>query len=45
MATGTDFRVYFDTGILVKLYYLEPGSIEVAALAGREIRLPFSALA
>ena len=41
MATGTDFRVYFDTGVLVKLYYLEAGSAQVAARAAREIRLPF----
>jgi len=41
MATGTDFGVYFDTGVLVKLYYLEAGSAQVAARAAREIRLPF----
>ena len=45
MPTGADFRVYFDTGVLVKLYYLEPGSIPVAARAAREIRLPFPPLA
>lgn len=44
MATGTEFRVYFDTGVLVKLYYLEPGSAQVAARAAREVRLPFPPL-
>ena len=40
-----DFRVYFDTGALVKLYYLEPGSPQVAARAAREKFLPFPPLA
>ena len=39
-----DFRVYFDTGALVKLYYLEPGSQKVAARAAKEITLPFPPL-
>ena len=34
-----DFRVYFDTGALVKLYYLEPGSTQVAARAASRGRL------
>ena len=40
-----DFRVYFDTGVLVKLYYLEPGSQKVAARAAKEKSLPFPPLA
>jgi len=40
-----DFRVYFDTGVLVKLYYLEPGSHKVAARAAKEKSLPFPPLA
>ena len=39
-----DFGVYFDTGVLVKLYYLEPGSQEVAARAAKERSLPFPSL-
>lgn len=40
-----DFGVYFDTGVLVKLYYLEPGSQKVAARAAKETALPFPPLA
>lgn len=40
-----DFGVYFDTGVLVKLYYLEPGSPQVAARATQEVFLPFPSLA
>ena len=40
-----DFRVYFDTGALVTLYYLEPGSTQVAARAAKEKSLPFPPLA
>jgi predicted nucleic acid-binding protein len=40
-----DFRVYLDTGTLVKLYYLEPGSTQVAARAAKEKSLPFPPLA
>ena len=40
-----DFGVYFDTGVLVKLYYLEPGSQKVAARAANETALPFPQLA
>ena len=40
-----DFRVYFDTGALVKLYYLEPGSPQVVARATKEKSLPFPPLA
>jgi predicted nucleic acid-binding protein len=40
-----EFRVYFDTGVLVKLYYLEPGSPQVAARATQEPFLPFPSLA
>ena len=40
-----DFRVYFDTGTLVKLYYLEPGSPQVTARAAKEKSLPFPSLA
>jgi len=40
-----DFGVYFDTGVLVKLYYLEPGSQKVAARAAKEKSLPFPPLA
>ena len=40
-----DFGVYFDTGVLVKLYYLEPGSQKVAARAAKQTSLPFPRLA
>lgn len=40
-----DFRLYFDTGTLVKLYYLEPGSPQVTARAAKEKSLPFPPLA
>ena len=40
-----DFRVYFDTGALVKLYFLEAGSPQVAARATEERALPFPLLA
>lgn len=40
-----DFRVYFDTGVLVKLYFLEAGSPQVAARATEEKALPFPLLA
>ena len=40
-----DFGVYFDTGVLVKLYYLEPGSQKVAARAAKETALTFPPLA
>lgn len=40
-----DFGVYFDTGVLVKLYYLEPGSQRVAVRAAKETSLPFPPLA
>jgi len=40
-----DFRVYFDSGLLVKLYHLEAGSQEVARRARAEPRLPLTALA
>ena len=40
-----DFRAYFDTGTLVKLYYLEPGSPQVAARAAKEKSIPFPPLA
>lgn len=45
MRTVADFRVYFDTGVLVKLYYLEPGSQKVAARAAKETSIPFPPLA
>lgn len=40
-----DFGIYFDTGALVKLYYLEPGSTKVTARATKEKSLPFPPLA
>ena len=40
-----DFSVYFDTGALVKLYFLEAGSPQAAARATEERALPFPLLA
>jgi predicted nucleic acid-binding protein len=40
-----DFRVYFDTGVLVKMYFLEAGSPQVAERATKEQVLPFTLLA
>lgn len=40
MIPATEFRAYFDTGALIKLYHLEPGSDEAIAWASREHRLP-----
>lgn len=45
MRTVADFGAYFDTGVLVKLYYLEAGSQKVAARAAKETALPFPPLA
>jgi predicted nucleic acid-binding protein len=39
-----DLRVYFDTGVLVKLYYLEPGSPQATARAIKEPSLPLPSL-
>ena len=37
-------EVYFDSGVLVKLYVQEPGSEKVIELAGREEQIPFTQL-
>ena len=45
MTTGARFRVYFDSGVLVKLYHLEAGSRKAAEKAVCEPSLPLSFLA
>lgn len=40
MIPATKFRSYFDTGALIKLYHLEPGSSESITYASREPHLP-----